>query len=108
IKSNNYGIAYYRSQVDYLPNPSKGFQISATINVGKRVSYPSKDSAVTTTTFSGELYASLFIPITRRNVIRLSNTTKSYYAPKIFHNELFRFGGIQSQRGFDQSSLFAS
>ena len=50
----------------------------------------------------------IFFPIARRHVIRLANTTRSYYAPEIYENEVFRFGGLTSQRGFNEQLLFAT
>jgi hemolysin activation/secretion protein len=49
-----------------------------------------------------------YIPIYKRNIIKLSNKSDFYYAPEIFQNELFRFGGLQTLRGFNEEELFAS
>jgi hemolysin activation/secretion protein len=43
-----------------------------------------------------------------RNVLKLAANFESYYAPEIFQNELYRFGGINSFRGFNEEELFAS
>lgn len=105
ISENRYGLGYYRNQVDYLPNPSRGFRIDTEIALGSRKSSPHQDSTQTTTTVSGSLKIEGFIPITPRNVIRLANSTHTYYAPTIYNNEFFQFGGLKQQRGFDESSL---
>jgi hemolysin activation/secretion protein len=49
-----------------------------------------------------------FIPLTRRNVIRIANKTDFYYATQIFQNEVFRFGGQNSLRGFNEEELYAT
>ncbi len=38
----------------------------------------------------------------------LGNHTETYYAPEIYENELSRFGGLNSQRGFNEEELFAT
>src|SRR5690554_297757 len=109
VSSNSYGIGLFRNNVDYLPNPSKGFRASLDVSAGRRKSRPTvEDTLTTSTTFKGNLSLEMFIPITPRNVIRLANATRSYYAPKIYQNELFRFGGLNSQRGFNEEVLFAT
>jgi hemolysin activation/secretion protein len=40
--------------------------------------------------------------------MRFSGAGEFYYAPEIYQNELFRFGGLNSLRGFNEEELFAS
>jgi hemolysin activation/secretion protein len=49
-----------------------------------------------------------YIPIYNRNILKLSNKSDFYYAPEVFQNELFRFGGLQTLRGFNEEEIFAS
>ncbi|MDX1651161.1 MAG: hypothetical protein R3277_01635, partial [Brumimicrobium sp.] len=107
--TNRYGLGIFRRQLDYLPNPSRGFRISADAAMGRRTSrLPESDSSVISTTFTGRFEAEWFMPVTRRHVIRLANVTRTYYAPEVYTNELFRFGGLQMQRGFNEEELLAS
>nr|WP_299206303.1 hypothetical protein [uncultured Brumimicrobium sp.] len=109
VSSNNYGLGLYRNNVDYLPNPSKGFRMSLDVSAGRRKSRPTEaDTLSISTTFKGNLSLEMFIPITPRNVMRIANSTRSYYAPNIYQNELFRFGGLNSQRGFNEEVLYAT
>lgn len=109
VSTNRYGLGVFRRQLDYLPNPSRGFMFDLTGAVGRRTSRePNADTSSISTTFSVNIIAEWFIPITRRNVVRLANKTKTYYAPKIFTNELYRFGGLLTQRGFDEEQLLAT
>jgi hemolysin activation/secretion protein len=41
-------------------------------------------------------------------VIRIANKTDFYYATQIFQNEVFRFGGQNSLRGFNEEELYAT
>lgn len=109
LSSNQYGLGFYRRELDYLPNPSKGLEISVDGLIGRRSSRrPDADTSMVTTTYAARADISWFIPITRRHVIKLANRTKMYYAPEIFVNELYRFGGLNTLRGFDEEELFAS
>ncbi len=109
VSNNSYGIGLYRNNVDFLPNPSKGFRLSLDISAGRRKSRPTQeDSTTISTTFKGNLNMEIFFPLARRHVLRLANTTRSYYAPKIYQNEVFRFGGLTSQRGFNEELLYAT
>lgn len=109
VKSNNYGISFFYNKVDYIQNPSKGLLIEVESSAGIRKSKEAgKDTTLTSTTFKGRLDISVFIPLVKRHIIRLSNTTQTYYAPNIFKNELYRFGGLNTQRGFSEESLLAT
>lgn len=109
VSTNRYGLGVFRRQFDYLPNPSRGFSISLEASAGQRTSTnPGSDSLTQSTTFKGVLDIMTFIPIFKRHVLRLANQTRTYYAPEIYSNEAFRFGGLQSQRGFNEELLRAT
>lgn len=109
VKSNNYGISFLSKRIDYIPNPSKGFIIEVTGAVGSRTS-TSLDSLIIKKdiTYRGKLNAELYIPISRRHIMKLANLTQFYNAPNIYQNELFRFGGLTNQRGFDEDELVST
>ncbi|MFK7786823.1 MAG: POTRA domain-containing protein [Crocinitomicaceae bacterium] len=107
--SNNYGLAYARQSLDYLPNPSTGHQFEVMASAGTR-SFQSSDTSevVSSLILKGEIDAQVFIPLAKRHVLRVANHTEFYNTDEIFQNELFRFGGLTSQRGFDEDELVAS
>lgn len=107
--SNNYGLSYVRQSLDYLPNPSNGYQFQVTGSAGTRT-FQLNDSSevITSLILKGEVEAELFIPLAKRHVLRLANHTEFYNTEEIFQNELFRFGGLTSQRGFNEDELVAS
>ncbi len=109
VKSNNYGLSYVRQSLDYLPNPRSGYQIELIGSAGSR-SFQRNDTAqvVNAIILKGEINAELFIPLAKRHVLRLANQTEFYNTEEIFQNELFRFGGLTAQRGFNEDELFAS
>ena len=109
VRSNSYGLAILRKQVDYIPNPSRGFIINSEFSVGTRKSQTNDSSKViTTSTFRGNMNLEFFIPLAKRHVLRMANQTQLYYAPQIFQNELYRFGGLTTQRGFNEDELYAT
>lgn len=107
--SNNYGLAYARQSLDYLPNPSSGHQFQVSASAGTR-SFQLNDTSevVNSLILKGEIDAEVFIPLAKRHVIRVANHTEFYNTEEIFQNELSRFGGLTSQRGFNEDELVAS
>jgi outer membrane protein assembly factor BamA len=109
VSNNRYGLGIFRRQLDYLPNPSRGFYLEVDGLIGSRSSrLPNADTSSISTTYSARLNLEWFIPLAKRHVIRLANATRAYYAPQVYTNELNRFGGLTTQRGFDEEELFAS
>lgn len=109
VHSNNYGLAILRKQVDYIPNPSRGFILNSEFAIGTRKSRTVDSTTVTvSTTYKGEISLEYFIPLAKRHVFRMASQTDFYFAPNIFQNEVIRFGGLITQRGFNEEELFAT
>jgi outer membrane protein assembly factor BamA len=109
VNTNSYGISYVSNRVDYLPNPTKGFNLKIGSSVGSRKSQLNDSSSVIrSSTFRGIINAEWFIPLHKRHVLRFGNVTEFYSADEIFENEVYRFGGLGAQRGFNEDELFAS
>lgn len=103
---NSYGLEFERKNVDFFANPSRGSIITVSASAGTRKTKAS-DSLEVVNSFiaKGKLDVQFFIPISRRNVLRLANVTEVYSATEVFQNELYRFGGLNAQRGFDEDAL---
>jgi outer membrane protein assembly factor BamA len=109
VSTNSYGIAILKKQVDYIPNPSRGFVFSSEVAIGNRKSRITDTSnVILSNTYRNEVLLELFFPLAKRHIIRFANQTDFYYAPKIFQNEVTRFGGLSSQRGFNEEELFST
>jgi len=109
VRSNNYGLSYISKRVDYLPNPSKGINIILTTSTGNRRARVNDTlPEAKTVTFRGSVDLEFFIPLIKRHVLRFANLTEYYSAEDIFENEVYRFGGQSSQRGFNEDELFAT
>ena len=108
-RSNNYGIAFNSKQLDYIPNPSRGYVISLKTSAGSRKSQINDTTLeIKSLTFRGEAILAYYLPLAKRHVLKFSNRTEFYSAPKIFQNELYRFGGLNEQRGFNEDELHST
>lgn len=109
VRTNAYGFAILRRQLDYLPNPSKGLGIHFEIAVGNRKSLAIDSTIpIKSTTYRSAFQVDWFISINPRNVIRLANASEFYYAEEFFQNEVFRFGGQGTLRGFNEEELYGT
>ena len=106
VRSNSYGLSFFRRKLDYLPNPMKGSSLLVEAAVGSRKTILDsvKNSLMGRINLNYQQYVQLY----GRNVLKVGANFESYYAPEIFQNELYRFGGINSFRGFNEEELFAS
>jgi outer membrane protein assembly factor BamA len=109
VKTSAYGLSYLKKELDYIPNPSQGYVLLTDIALGKRNAQKSDTSEVfSTTTYRITVQLNWFVPIAKRHVLRFGVNAETYYAPDIYENELFRFGGLTSLRGFNEDELFAT
>jgi outer membrane protein assembly factor BamA len=106
VRSNSYGLSFFQRKLDYIPNPMKGNSLLVEAMVGSRKSM--LDSVKTSLTSRINLQYQHFFRLHGRNVLKVAANFESYYVPEIFQNELYRFGGINSLRGFNEEELFAS
>ena len=110
FRTNAYGLSIERKSLNNLVNPSKGRHLNAKIYIGQRGLRADSinGSSDKNTTYSGHLLYREFIPIFPRHVLLLSAVFDFYSSPVIYQNELFRFGGLNTLRGFNEEELFAS
>lgn len=111
-----YGIEISRHDYDYRLNPRKGFGIKVSGAAGNRqikrnskvnpVLYDSLD--LNSTQYKCMAWADLFIPVARKASLMIASDNAWLYGNELFENELFRFGGLRSFRGFDEESFNAS
>ncbi len=112
VRTNYYGFGIIRRQVDYIPNPTQGFNLDFDVSIGLRKAFPKDTNEIfretKSTTYKIHLNAEYFIPLGKRHTIRLANLSQFFVADTIYSNEQIRFGGLISQRGFDEEALFAT
>lgn len=116
VQTFTYGAGIKFEKLDYRLNPRRGYFVDVSGGVGKKTIkrnsnlkeelYDGVD--MNTSQYNIEFIADYFIPVGKRMVINIGSKGAYFYAPQIFTNELFRFGGLKTLRGFDEESIFAS
>ncbi len=107
--NEDYQAHFFTVSAQYTqPNYTSSFfpfktQLNTTLGIGSR-KREARNSPQQYLTFFGQ---HSFI-IDRRNSIYIANTTAILFSKNYLTNELFRFGGMHTVRGFDENSLRAS
>lgn len=104
-----YGLGLSTSKVDYKLNPIKGYLLSLNGAIGnKRIPSEGTDEApkILQGVFDNSL--AFYIRLAKKTTLKIANNSKYILSDSIYSNELFRFGGLKTMRGFDEESLFAS
>ncbi len=116
VNNQQYGIGFkYLHYINEF-NPKKGYHITASIAFGNRtiirntqVQQNLYDSInLQSIQFNANLAAALYLPLAKRSVLYWGTQFQHIAATNLFQNELIRYGGLQSLRGFNEESLFAA
>ena len=105
--TNSYGLSFEKKQVDNIVNPSRGSAFMSKFYLGQRT-LNSDSNSVSNVTVSAHIHYQQYIPFFKRHVLFISGSFDMYSSPVIYQNELFRFGGLNTLRGFNEEELFAS
>ena len=117
ITTRSYGVGWHLEQLDYRFNPGKGYSIVANFQTGNRDIRKNdrlSENAyagllLRSLQFQGDMQASVYLPLGGLHVLRIGVQGATIFGNSvIFKNELFRFGGLKTLRGFDEESLYAS
>ena len=116
VTVNSYGVGFKTENLDYRINPRKGYSIQLEGSAGFKTIAPNPSVNeeiysgldLKTEQLNGNATIDFFIPVMQNSTIRLHNKTMFIINQKIFTNELIRFGGIRTLRGFDEESIFAT
>jgi len=124
VKINSYGLGLKLNRLDYIFNPRSGLSLFFDGNIGTRKI--ERNSTIEQVEIDlgegnkGSVYdllelASLqaefkyaievYIPIFDKSAIKLGVNGNQLFAENILRNDLYRFGGARSLRGFDEKSL---
>ena len=107
-KTSAFGLAFLKKELDYIPNPSKGQALNVELFVGRREAKTDTVSNSTSTIFKGSISFEKYIRLAARHVLKGAIAYDFYYAPVIYQNERFRFGGLTSLRGFNEEELLGT
>lgn len=99
--------------LDYLQNPSRGWDVEFKLGVGQRAIsenpfapdgwYEGRQLVQPIQVF--ELEAHRFFSIFPKNVIHLANSTRWLGAPEYFRNDQWQVGGSRQLRGFNENQF---
>lgn len=115
-KKNNFGLDFKFTRLDYAFNPRSGTDIKLKASVGrKQILYvPGVDSSaysnieLRTNNYQVSGKIAQFIPILKRMSVMIGAKGSALVNPLLFVNEMFRIGGLNTIRGFDDQSIQAS
>ena len=108
---NSFGIVYKLDKLDYKFNPRKGFFSSGDLQFGFKNISSLSDTLIeknNSSNYQFDLTLASYIPIRNKSTIKLACNFGSIINPILYENELYRIGGLNLLRGFDEESLWAS
>ncbi len=98
------GITFLLDQTDYRLNPRKGFFIEASSGYGNRTT-----ANVNSDLIDFEIQLGYYLKLGKMGTLALLNHSAGMFSDfEFYENELYKIGGNNSLRGFDEQSIFAS
>ena len=112
----NYGLGLQWQNLDYRFNPTNGYDINITGTAGQRtikknIKFPDVwyDSlSLKSNQYRFDLNADYYFPLGKSSVLNIGTAASHIQGEKYFANELIRFGGLKTLRGFNETSFSAS
>ncbi|WP_410222261.1 BamA/TamA family outer membrane protein [Pedobacter sp.] len=113
---NFYGLGFMAQHLDYRFNPRKGFQLELNFAAGNKKIKPNANIPahlyqqvnLNSSIYRFYLDAKYFIPLTKQAIFALINQTGYLSGKDFLDNELFRIGGQNTLRGFNEMEFLAS
>ena len=111
-----YGLALQVTQIDYLYNPRRGFDLIADIAAGRRTLEPTQgmneaelpETELVKTSYRLTGGITGYIPIHKFFTLMLRTQAGSLLTGPHYRNEMFKIGGEGQIRGFTENELYAS
>lgn len=98
-----YGISSKLKSLDNIFNPSKGYFVELSMGTGRKLVNDSTSLQLETS-----IEAEVFLPIFPKLVFHLRGFLYLLNDDYLLENELFKFGGSELMRGFDERSFSAN
>ncbi|MDD3860605.1 MAG: BamA/TamA family outer membrane protein [Bacteroidales bacterium] len=106
FSTNSYGIGYRYLNTDNSFHPRKGWIVDVFSEFGsKNIADDSENAENILFQTRSQIDVSYFIPIGNFMSFKIRNFTSSVYSKIVLDNELYRLGGLNSIRGFDELSI---
>ncbi|MEQ8324185.1 MAG: BamA/TamA family outer membrane protein [Vicingaceae bacterium] len=116
FQTDYYGVELSLNKVDYILNPTRGYYMTIGGKAGFKTVEKNANLAdslydeveLKTVVFKGQLRLGYFIPLAARHVLLFANKSGYLQIPQVLDNEMFRIGGLNILRGFNEESIFVS
>ena len=127
LKAGNYGINIYLKKLDFAPNPLKGYSLDATAQVGLRnlqknnqinnmILYSQQGDAyhlydsikLNSVQYKFIFKSNIYIKLGKYSCVLWHFNTGTNFINHIFQNDMYRIGGLNTIRGFNEQSIFAT
>ncbi|MGN6533307.1 MAG: hypothetical protein ACTHK0_16315 [Ginsengibacter sp.] len=128
VSSGNIGIGYHFVNTNYRLNPRKGNEMDITATAGIKKTSKNNDivnlkdplnpnfdfnslyDSIKLKTYRFKIAASgaHYFPLGKMSTLKTAANIGLLESPQNFRNELFRIGGYQLLRGFDEESIYAN
>jgi outer membrane protein assembly factor BamA len=115
-KVQRYGLSSYTSTLDDVFMPTRGIKLDLDVNIGNRKIV--KNAKVPETLYQeipemevqakSTINIEAYFPIIKKLVLNISNKTHFISGNKVYENEMYRFGGLTTLRGFNEESISAT
>ncbi len=110
------GLNIEHKKADNIHNPHKGLFCVFDISGGKKIIVKNsglndavyKDAELNTLQLKAVADMNIFIPLKPKNTFLFRSYSGIVHSRQLFYNELFRLGGINDLRGFDENMFYAS
>jgi len=124
VEIKQYGLMANFNLLDYFFNPRKGWFIDGYASAGSKQIL--RDNTISLVKFGNSAYTlydsntlktnqyqlkikvDKFFPLGNKSTIKLGLYMAQIIAPRVYFNELLREGGINSLKGFNEQSIFAT
>ncbi len=116
VNKQYYGLNLNLDKTNYRLNPSKGYRLNTQVLFGNREIRKNSvftdslydDILLRTSQIVLNIRSQFFIPIYKKNIFSIGLQSGIIESEELLFNELFRIGGINDLRGFDEESIFNS
>jgi len=102
FRNLSYGLALQRKTLNNWFNPTKGQIFYSQFLVG------TKKMTQAHLTLRIEIQQQQFFALAKRHTLLFQQQLSHISSDSLFRNELYRFGGLDRMRGFDEEAFFAS
>jgi len=97
---SSYGLNINFLKLDNHFSPRKGYKLNVSVDLGEKNNY---DSTVNRMSFTNDF--SLYFSVYNNIVFHFRNYLFYFKSKNVYENELFKFGGSNLMRGFDEQAL---